>query len=69
MATYKQISDWVKRRFGFVPKKGWIAHTKEMLGIPVRFARNRHDPNRRVVPCPYDRQIAIQAAFRYFKMN
>ncbi len=41
MATYRQIQDWVKQHYGFVPKTCWIAHVKEISGATIRKAPNR----------------------------
>jgi hypothetical protein len=67
MATYDEISDYVRRRFGFVPKTCWIAHVKELNGLPVQQAWNRRGRGR-VVPCPADKRSAIEQAFRHFRM-
>lgn len=32
MATYKEIQQYVKLKYGFTPKTCWIAHMKEMYG-------------------------------------
>ena len=68
MATYKQISHWVRKHYEWTPKSCWIAHCKELAGLPVRRAPNRHE-DERAVPCPADRRDAIFAAFRHFNMN
>ena len=68
MATYEEIQDYVKSRYGFVPKTCWIAHMKELCGIPVKQAPNRFSITRREVPCPPDKMEAIRNAFRYFGM-
>jgi len=67
MATYEQIINWVRRRYRFVPKTCWIAHVKELNGLPVRRAWNRAGRGR-VVPCPDERRSAIEQAFRHFGM-
>jgi len=36
--TYAEIAECVKLRHGFVPKTCWIAHVKELNGLPVRVA-------------------------------
>jgi len=64
IATYAAIAACVKRRFGFVPKRCWIAHVKELNGLPVKLAPNRHDPSIRQVPCPPDKRKPIEACFR-----
>ena len=67
MGTYKEIRDWVKDNHGFVPRTCWIAHCKELAGVPVRAAPNRVGPDR-VVPCPCARREAITDALRHFKV-
>ena len=68
MATYRQIQDWVKAKHGFVPKTCWIAHCKELAGLPVREAPNRSGEEREE-PCPREAKCdAIMAAFRHFGM-
>ena len=68
MATYKEIQEYVKDKYGFQPKTCWIAHMKEVCGLPVNVAVNRIDINRRVRPCPDDKQKAIRDAFSHFGM-
>jgi hypothetical protein len=33
--TYLEIQKWVYRRHGFIPKTCWIAHRKELCGLPL----------------------------------
>lgn len=40
-ATYKEIQNWVRQNHGFLPKTCWIAHCKELYGLPVSNAPNR----------------------------
>lgn len=68
MATYKQIQEYVKETYGFIPKTCWIAHMKEVLGVESKVAVNRIDINKRTHPCPEDKQRYIEEAFRYFNM-
>lgn len=68
MATYKQIQEYVKRTYGYVPKTCWIAHCKELYGLESRIAYNRHSVNSRTHPCPPNKQTDIKEAFEYFKM-
>jgi len=67
MATYKQIQEWVKKKYGFTPKTCWIADVKEQCGLKVRKAWNRQG-NKRMVPCPKRKVKEIKAAFRHFGM-
>jgi|LSQX01.2.fsa_nt_gb hypothetical protein len=68
MATYKEIQAYVKDNYGFTVKTCWIAHMKEICGLPVKMANNRTSPDQRVHPCPYNKQEAILAAFENFDM-
>jgi hypothetical protein len=65
MATYKQIQDWVKQRYGFIPKTCWIAHVKDMSGLPMRKAPNRQGVER-VEPSPPGKVEPIMSALRHF---
>ena len=66
-ATYKEIQTWVQQRFGFVPETCWIAHCKEIHGLPLRDAPNRQG-GKRVKPCPPEKEAAIKKAFQHFGM-
>ena len=68
MATYKEIQGYVKETYGFLPKTCWIAHIKELCGIPVKNAPNRISPSHREKPCPPEKMPYIKKAFRYFGM-
>lgn len=68
MATYKEIQEYVKTNYGFIPKTCWIAHMKEEKGIPVKVAHNRYQTDKREKPCPNNKQTAIIEAFEYFGM-
>lgn len=63
--TYRQIQEYVKSHSGFAAKTCWIAHVKELHGLPVRRAWNRSGQER-AVPCPPDKRPAIEQAFRHF---
>lgn len=65
MVTYREIQVWVCQRHGFIPQTCWIAHCKELNGIPRRKAANRQG-SERVKPCPPEKRAAIEAAFRHF---
>jgi hypothetical protein len=66
MATYKEIQKYVNSEYGFTVKRCWIAHVKEICGLPLRKAYNRIDSNKRKVPCPNNKVGPIQDAFKYF---
>jgi len=67
MGTYKQIQDWVKQKYGFVPKTCWIAHVKHISGISIRQAYNRQGEER-VYPCPSEKIEPIRSAMKHFGM-
>ena|ERR1039458_7053192 len=62
-ATYPEIQKWVREQYRFTPKTCWLAHCKELLGLPVRVAWNRRS-TQRLVPCPPEKQAAIKKAFQ-----
>lgn len=68
MATYKEIREYVKEKYGYTPKDCHIAHMKEICHIPVRMSPHRRDPAVRQVPCPEERQNDIREAFKHFGM-
>lgn len=68
MATYEKIKQYVKDKHGFSIEDCWIAHMKEICGLPVKPAWNRHDKNRRSKPCPENKKELIREAFEHFGM-
>lgn len=44
---------------GFAPRTCWIAHVKELCGLPLRQAPNRTDAAQRSNPCPLDKRGPI----------
>lgn len=68
MATYKEIQSYVKETYNFIPKTCWIAHMKEVCGLPVNQSPNRYSTDKRVAPCPSNKMEAIRNAFKHFKM-
>lgn len=67
MATYSQIQDYVRKQYGYIPQSCWIAHVKELVGLPVRRAHNRQGTVR-VKPCPLEKRDHIRKAFEHFGM-
>lgn len=63
--TYKKIQEYIKIKYGFVVKTCWIAHAKELYGLPVNTSANRKT-NQRKYPCPADKLDIIAKAFQYF---
>jgi hypothetical protein len=68
MATDTEIQKFVQRRHSFVPKAEWIAHVKEVHGIPTLREAARARRHRAVAPCPPEKREAIEEAFRHFGM-
>jgi hypothetical protein len=67
MATYRRIQDWVKKNYGFTVKTCWIAHVKELSGLPVKRAHNRRGAIR-LEPCPPEKIEPIRKALQHFEM-
>ena len=68
MATYKQIQDEIKKRYGYSAVTGWIAHVKEHHGLTTRKAHNRINSTERVNPCPPEKWADIEEVMRSFGM-
>ena len=68
MATYKQIQEHVKARYGYTVKTCWIAHVKELNGLETRTAPNRLSAHSRTNPCPDSKRPAIEDAMRHYAM-
>jgi hypothetical protein len=65
VATDQEIQQWALEHYGFKPETCWIAHCKEIYGLPVAEAPNRQG-EQRVKLCPPERQLAIKKAFEHF---
>ena len=68
MASYRQIEMWVKNKYGFIPADCYVAHVKEMCGLPMKKAWNRQSGINRIKPCPSEQVEPIKEAFKYFGM-
>jgi len=68
VATDAEIKKFVQGHHGFIPKAGWIAHVKEVHGIPTLREAKRARLDRNVEPCPPEKREAIEEAFRHFGM-
>ena len=67
MASNEEIRDYIEKKHGVRPKNTWIAHAKEVYGVPTKPASNRKSGERRW-PCPKKRLPHIKEAFLHFKM-
>ncbi|HET9637752.1 MAG TPA: hypothetical protein VFP12_00925 [Allosphingosinicella sp.] len=68
MATYREIIEWIRARYGFLAQTCWIADVKEEHGRTRSTAPNRIDPAGKVKPCPPHRRDAIREALAHFGM-
>ena len=68
IATYSQIKNYVKERYGYTPRSTWIAHAKEIYGLNPKAAATRRSTNERINPCPQDKQDDLRQAFEHFEM-
>jgi len=66
MATDAEIQKFVQRHHGFIPKPGWVAHVKEVHGVPTLRGANRARRDREIEPCPPEKREAIEEALRHF---
>ena len=66
MTTNAEIQKFVQRHHGFIPKPGWIAHVKEVHGVPTLRGTKRARRGRDVEPCPAEKREAIEEALRHF---
>ena len=67
MNIYEEIQKYTKENYGYEAKTCWIAHVKEMCGLPVKQAHNRIS-DVRSNPCPDNKIESIKEAFKYFRM-
>jgi hypothetical protein len=66
MATDAEIQKFVQHQHGFIPTTEWIAHVKEVHGIPTLRRANRARGGRDIAPCPPEKREAIEEALRHF---
>jgi hypothetical protein len=66
MATNAEIQKFVQRHHGFIPKTGWIAHVKEVHGVPTLRGVARVRRSRDSEPCQQEKREAIEEALRHF---
>ena len=68
-ATYKQIQNYVFKKFGFKVSNLYIAQVKEKCGIKERENYNKPKKEDLKQPiCPIEKEEAIKDVFRYFQM-
>jgi hypothetical protein len=68
MATYKEIQTDVYQACGKSIQTCWIAHVKELVGLPLRPAANRISSDKREKPCPEWARPIIEDSMRKLGM-
>jgi hypothetical protein len=68
MATYKTIQDDIKKSHGRSVKPSWIAHVKELNGIPLKSSPGRNASTPRKHPCPDWAKPLIEEVMRQHGM-
>ena len=68
MVTYRNIQDDIKGSHSISIKTCWIAHVKELNGLPLRKANNRISENDRKYECPEEIKPIIENSMRKLGM-
>ena len=66
--TYTDIKEWVKSKYGLKVSSLYVAQVKNKCGLDKRPNYNLGDNKKRVPKCPPEKEKAIIAAFKHFKM-
>lgn len=67
-ATYDEIREWVKQKYGIHVTNLNIAQIKDKCGFKKRENYNKGAENHRVPNCTPEKEKAIIDAFKHFKM-
>lgn len=68
-ATYTQIKEYARNKFELKVPTLYIAQIKKKCGLELRRHYNKLNKEKQVVPqCTHEKEEAIMAAFRHFKM-
>ena len=67
-ATYTEIKDYVKKKYGFSVSSLYIAQIKDKVGLQKRKNYNLGSGKTKAVTCPPDKEEAIMDAFKHFKL-
>jgi len=65
MATYKEIQEWIKTNYGFIPQAHLIVEAKRVCGIAGNVAPNRKEP---ISTFSEDKLEPFKKAFEHFNM-
>ena len=68
-ATYREIEEWVREKYGFHVSNLSIVHVKQKHGIIERENYNKlKSPDSKQPGCPEEKVKAIEGAMRHFQM-
>ena len=67
-ATYKEIAEFVKNKYGLNVSNLYIAQVKQEFGIIERINYNVGEGKARVPKCPQEKKDAIIDALKYYQM-
>lgn len=67
-ATYSEIKQWILDNYGMKVSSLYVAQVKDKLGFDKRDNYNLGADGHRVPVCPKEKEEAIIAAFKHFKM-
>ena len=66
--SYAQIKTWIEKEYGFKVSSLYVAQIKDKLGMEKRENYNKGENKAKVPHCPPEKEEAIIAAFKHFKM-
>jgi len=67
-ATYAEIKDYVKEKYGYSISSLYIAQVKGKVGLEKRLYYNLGSGDGRVPQCPPEKEEAIMDAFKHFSL-
>ena len=67
-ARYAQIKAWIEKEYGLKVSSLDVAQIKDKMGIEKRENYNKGKKKAKVPHCPQEKEKAIMAAFKHFKM-
>lgn len=67
-ATYKEISDYIRKKYGQHVPNLYIAQIKKEMGISLRENQRKGRPGHYVPQCPPKKRDMIIDALRFFRM-
>lgn len=68
IATYPEIQEYIKKKYGLNVSNLYIAQIKNKIGIKERKNYNIGEGKSRIPTCPPEKEAAIMDAFRYFNL-